>query len=47
MLPLVDFATKLMANIPMKAITRCSDAHRAEVVKRLKAELDRWNEIMI
>lgn len=47
MLPLVDFATKLMANIPSKAITKCRDDQRAEVVKRLQAELDRWNEIYI
>ena len=47
MLSLVDFATKLMANIPSKAITECRDDQRAEVVKRLQAELDRWNEIYI
>ena len=47
MLPLVDFATKLMAKIPSKAITKCRDDQRAEVVKRLQAELYRWNEMYI
>lgn len=47
MLPLVDFATKLIANIPRAAITKCRDDQRAEVVKRLQGELDRWNEIYV
>lgn len=47
MLPLVDFATKLMAKIPSNAIGRCRDDERAEVVRRLQAEADRWNAIMV
>jgi len=47
MLPLVDFATKLMARIPKAAIVKCTDAQRAEVVQRLQAEADRWNEIYV
>lgn len=47
MLPLVDFATKLMAKIPNAAITKCRDDQRAEVVRRLQSELDRWNEIYV
>ena len=46
-LPLVDFATKLMAKIPSKGIGRCSDSQRAEVVRRLQEEADRWNAIMV
>lgn len=46
-LPLVDFATKLMARIPPKAIGRCSDSQRAEVVRRLQFEAERWNEIYV
>jgi hypothetical protein len=46
-LPLVDFATKLLARIPSKGIGRCADSQRAEVVKRLQAEADRWNEIYV
>lgn len=46
-LPLVDFATKLLARIPAKAIGKCQESQRAEVVKRLQAEADRWNEIMV
>lgn len=44
-LPLVDFATKLLARIPQKGIGACKDSQRAEVVKRLTAEAERWNEI--
>jgi len=46
-LPLVDFATKLLARIPAKAIGKCKDSQREEIVKRLRAEADRWNEIMV
>ena len=46
-LPMVDFATKLMAKIPSKGISKCADNQRAEVVKRLQAEADRWNEIYV
>ena len=46
-LPLVDYATKLMAKIPSKAIGRCSDEQRAEVVRRLQFEAERWNEIYV
>ena len=46
-LPLVDFATRLMAQIPQQAISRCLDSQRAEVVQRLKAESERWNEIYV
>jgi hypothetical protein len=46
-LPLVDFATKLMAKIPAKGISKCTDSQRAEVVLRLQAEADRWNEIYV
>lgn len=46
-LPLVDFATKLLARIPSKAMIACKDSQRAEVVKRLQAEADRWNEIYV
>ncbi len=47
MLPLVDFSTKLMARIPRAAIVKCRDDQRAEIVKRLQAEIDRWNEIYV
>lgn len=47
MLPMVDFATKLMNRIPHDAIGKCTDAQRAEVVRRLQFELHRWNSIMI
>jgi len=46
-LPLVDFATRLLARIPSKAMVACKDSQRAEVVKRLKAEAERWNEIYV
>jgi len=46
-LPLVDFATKLMARIPKQAIARCSDEQRREVALRLKTELERWDGIWI
>ena len=46
-LPLVDYATKLLAKIPSGGIGRCSDHQRAEVVKRLQEEADRWNEIYV
>jgi len=46
-LPLLDFATKLLARIPPKAIGRCRDDARAEMVKRLDAESERWATIMI
>ena len=46
-LPLVDYATKLLAKIPSKGIGRCSDSQRAEVVRRLQGEADRWNAITV
>lgn len=46
-LPLLDFATKLMARIPAKGIGKCTDSQRAEVVKRLQAEVERWNAIYV
>ena len=47
-LPLVDFATKLLARIPTAAIVKkCKDSQRAEVVARLQAEAERWNAIMV
>lgn len=46
-LPLLDFATKLMAKIPQAAISHCSDAARAEMVKRLDAESERWATIYV
>ena len=46
-LPLVDFATKLLARIPAEAIGKCKDSQRAEVVSRLQAEAERWNAIMV
>jgi len=46
-LPLVDFATKLLSRIPAEAIGKCKDSQRAEVVSRLRAEAERWNEIMV
>lgn len=46
-LPLVDFATKLLARIPKKCINKCADSQRAEVVKRLQEEAERWNEIYV
>jgi len=46
-LPMVGFATKLMAKIPSKGINKCTDSQRAEVVLRLQAEADRWNEIYV
>lgn len=46
-LPLVDLATRLLARVPSKAIVACQDSQRAEVVKRLTAEAERWNEIVV
>lgn len=46
-LPLIDFATKLMARIPSAAIAKCKDSQRAEVVKRLRDEAERWNTIIV
>jgi hypothetical protein len=46
-LPMLDFATKLLARIPTSAIGHCSDAARAEMVKRLTDEAERWNAITI
>ncbi len=46
-LPLVDFATKLLSRISPEAIGKCKDSQREEVVKRLRDEADRWNEIMV
>ena len=46
-LPMLDFATKLLAKIPTAAIGHCSDGARAEMVKRLTAEADRWNSIVV
>ena len=46
-LPMLDFATQLLAEIPTSAIGHCTDAQRAEMVKRLTAEADRWNAIMV
>jgi len=46
-LPLLDFATKLLAQVPSKAIGKCSDDQRAEMVRRLKVEASRWNRISV
>jgi hypothetical protein len=46
-LPMLDFATKLLARIPSAAIGHCSDAARAEMVKRLDAESERWATIYV
>jgi hypothetical protein len=46
-LPLVDFATRLLAKIPSKGIGKCRDDQRACVVERLQAEAERWNMIMV
>lgn len=46
-LPLVDFSTRLLACISSKGISSCLDSQRAEVVKRLQTEADRWNAIMV
>ena len=45
-LPLVDFATNMMARIPAAAIGKYKDSQRAEVVRRLAAELERWNAVI-
>ena len=42
-LPLVDFATNLMAKIPDKGIGKCTNSQRAEVARRLYEEAARWN----
>lgn len=42
-LPLVDFATKLMAKIPDGGISKCTNSQRVEVAKRLYEEGTRWN----
>jgi hypothetical protein len=42
-LPLLDFATKLMARVPNEAIALCRDDQRKEMVTRLQTELQRWN----
>lgn len=44
-LPLLDFATKLLAQVPTKGIHKCTDSQRAEMVRRLEAEAERWNTI--
>ena len=41
-LPLVDFATRLMARIPADGIAKCKDIARVEVAKRLRDEAERW-----
>ena len=46
-LPLVDFATNLMAKIPERGIATCKDSQREEVIRRLQTELDRWNAVMV
>ena len=46
-LPLMYFSTKLLARVPSAAIGHCKDDARAEMVKRLQAEADRWNEIYV
>jgi hypothetical protein len=46
-LPLVDFATNMIARIPSVAIAKYKDSQRAEVVRRLVAELERWNGIIV
>jgi hypothetical protein len=46
-LPLLDFATKLMATIPDAAIAGYTDAQRAEVIRRLRDEFKRWNLIHV
>jgi hypothetical protein len=46
-LPLVDFATNMMAKIPDRGIAKCKDSQRMEVVRRLQMELDRWNAITV
>ena len=43
-LPLLDFATKLMARIPQEAINSCQSTARAEMVKRLTDEIRRWEK---
>ena len=44
-LPLLDFATRMMARIPQAGIDKCSNAQRAEVTKRLRDEIERWKEV--
>ena len=47
MLPLIDFATQMMAEIPVAAIEQCKESQRVEVRRRLAAELNRWHPSMI
>lgn len=42
-LPLIDFATKMMAEIPDEAITGYKESQRDEVYSRLNAEMIRWH----
>lgn len=46
-LPMIDFATQLLAEIPTAAIGKCTDFQRAAMVERLTAEAERWNAIMV
>jgi hypothetical protein len=46
-LPLVDFATNMMARIPSAAIAKYKDSQRAEVARRLAAEFERWNGVIV
>ena len=41
-IPLVDFATKLLAQIPDLAIAKCTNQQRATVSDRLRSESERW-----
>jgi hypothetical protein len=45
-LPLVDFAMRLLAQIPIAAIAQCKGSQRAEIVHRLQAEAERWDTII-
>lgn len=45
-LPLVDFATQMMAKIPEQGISKCTNEQRAIVAKRLYEEGTRWNSFV-
>jgi hypothetical protein len=46
-LPLMGFATRLMARVPEAAMRRCNDAEMAQVIRRLRAEAERWATVYV
>jgi 23S rRNA U2552 (ribose-2'-O)-methylase RlmE/FtsJ len=42
-LAMLDFCTKMLAKVPDCAVSKVKPESRAEMVKRLQAELDKWS----